>query len=165
MLARAMDLVVVGLSRSRDKATRLKDLGAHFAFEIGDPNLRKTVAAALAPARVDLVVDSVGGPLFNTLVGLLGYGGRISVVGRSGGVVPEFNTATLLFRRNRIGGIAVADWQAAEARRIWDEIVRILQRSGQRPLVDRVFGFDDVPAAFARLREGPFGKVLVKVAA
>ena len=39
-----------------------------------------------------------------------------------------------------------------------------LQRDGRRPVVDRVFDFEDVKAAFARLAEGPMGKVLVRVA-
>jgi hypothetical protein len=30
--------------------------------------------------------------------------------GRSSGPVLEFNTATLFFRRNRIGGVAVGDY-------------------------------------------------------
>jgi NADPH:quinone reductase-like Zn-dependent oxidoreductase len=38
-----------------------------------------------------------------------------------------------------------------------------LKASGQRPIVDRVFAFEDVAAAFTRLHDGPFGKVLVKV--
>jgi NADPH2:quinone reductase len=164
MLAKSMDLVVIGLSRSREKAVRLKELGADFAFEVGDPNLRKSVASAIAPNRVDLVVDSVGGPLFNTLVPLLGYGGRISVVGRSAGTVPDFNTATLLFRRNRLGGVAVADVTPAEARATWGRIVEALTATDRRPVVDRVFAFEDVQAAFARLREGPMGKVVVRVA-
>jgi NADPH2:quinone reductase len=163
MLGTAMDLVVVGLSRSSDKAARLKEIGADFAFTVGATELRKTITTALAPRKVDLVVDSVGGPMFNTLVSLLGHGGRVSVVGRSGGVVPDFNTATLLFRRIRMGGVAVADCKAGEARAIWDEIVAALKASGQRPIVDRVFAFEDVAAAFTRLHDGPFGKVLVKV--
>jgi NADPH2:quinone reductase len=164
MLARSMNLVVVALSRSREKAARLQELGADFAFDVGDPNLRKNIGAALAPNKVDLVVDSVGGPLFNMLVSVLGYGGRISVVGRSAGTVPEFNTATLLFRRNRIGGVAVADVAPGEARATWQRIVDALAASGQRPVVDHVFDFEDVPAAFARLHQGPMGKVVVRVA-
>jgi len=31
-------------------------------------------------------------------------------------------------------------------------------------VVDSVFAFDDAKAAFARLNEGPMGKVLVKIA-
>ena len=65
---------------------------------------------------MDIVVDSVGGALFNEVIAMLGYAGRISVVGRSGGTVPELNTAYLFFRRNRIGGVAVADYSAEAAR-------------------------------------------------
>ncbi len=35
---------------------------------------------------------------------------------------------------------------------------------GQKPVVDHVFAFEDVKQAFARLAEGPMGKVLVRVA-
>jgi NADPH2:quinone reductase len=163
MLAKAMDLVVVGLSRTAGKATRVRELGADFAFPTDDAELRTSIAAAIHPMKVDLVVDSVGGPLFPTLISLLAPGGRVSIVGRSGGVVPQFNTATLLFRRARLGGVAVADYAGTEARAIWDRIVDLLGASGRRPVVDRVFPFEDVPAAFARLQEGPCGKVLVRI--
>jgi NADPH2:quinone reductase len=159
-----MGLTVVGLSRSEQKAVQLKQLGADLVFDPSEKNLRKLVLAALAPKRIDIVVDMVGGPLFNELIAMLGYAGRISVVGRSGGAVPEFNTATLFFRRNRIGGVSVADYSAPQARAAWDEIVSRLDAQGKRPVVDGVYAFADVKAAFARLNQGPMGKVLVKVA-
>ena len=78
--------------------------------------------------------------------------------------MPEFNTANLFFRSNRIGGVAVADYSAAEAKTVWNQIVARLDALGKRPVVDSVFPFADVKAAFARLSQGPMGKVLVKVA-
>jgi NADPH:quinone reductase len=36
--------------------------------------------------------------------------------------------------------------------------------AGQKPVIDKVFPFEDVKLAFARLAEGPMGKVLVHVA-
>ncbi len=164
LLGKSMGLTVVGLSRSAQKAEQLKQLGADFVFDPAAGGLRKQVLAAIAPRRVDLVVDNVGGALFNEVVAMLGYAGRISVVGRSGGAVPEFNTANLFFRRNRIGGVAVADYSAAEAKTVWNQIVTRLDALGKRPVVDSVFPFADVKAAFARLSQGPMGKVLVKVA-
>jgi len=113
--------------------------------------------------KVDLVIDSLGGALFNQLVSMLGYGGRISVVGRSAGVVPDFNTATLLFRRIRIGGIAASDYTPEAAQAVWTEIVGRLAAIKKRPVVDSIFSFDDVKAAFARLHEGPMGKVIVRI--
>lgn len=163
LLGKSMGLTVVALSRSASKREKLRHLGADFAFDPASPDLRKSVLDALRPRKVDLVVDNVAGPLFNQIIPVLGYGGRISAVGRSGGVVPEFNTATLFFRRVRIGGVATGDYSHATAQTLWKEIVARLAAAGHRPVIDRVFPFEEVPAAFARLAEGPMGKVLVRV--
>jgi len=163
LLGKSMGLTVVALSRSASKREKLRHLGADFAFDPANPDLRKSVLDALRPRKVDLVVDNVAGPLFNQIIPVLGYGGRISAVGRSGGVVPEFNTATLFFRRVRIGGVATGDYSHATAQTLWKEIVARLAAAGRRPVIDRVFPFEEVPAAFARLAEGPMGKVLVRV--
>lgn len=162
-LAKTMGLTVVALSRSAKKGEQLKQLGADFVFDPTEKALRKQVLSAISPKRVDLVVDTVAGPLFNEVIAMLGYGGRISVVGRSGGAVPEFNTATLFFRRNRIGGVSVGDYGAAQGQAVWKQIVSHLNAQVRRPLVDSVFPFADIKAAFARLGEGPMGKVLVKI--
>lgn len=163
LLGKSMGLVVATLSRSAAKGAKLKELGADLVFNPADRNWRKALLAAIAPKKVDLVIDSVAGPQFNELIATLGIGGRISVVGRSGGVVPEFNTATLFFRRNRIGGVAVADYTPEAAQAAWKEIVRRLEAIARRPVIDTIFPFADVKPAFARLAEGPMGKVLVRV--
>jgi NADPH2:quinone reductase len=164
LLGKSMDLTMVALSRSAEKGAKLKELGANFVFDPVDPNLRKGVLAAIAPKKIDLAVDNVAGALFNEVVAMLGQGGRISVVGRSAGPVPEFNTGTLFFRRNRIGGVAVSAYTPDAAQAAWKEIVGRLNATGKRPVVDGVFPFEDVKAAFARLAQGPMGKVLVRVA-
>lgn len=58
----------------------------------------------------------------------------------------------------------MGDYTPEAAQDVWKEIVARLQRDGSRPVVDRVFDFEDVKSAFARLSEGPMGKVLVRVA-
>ena len=162
LLGRSMALTVVALSRSAEKRATLMRLGADFVFDPGDGNLRKAVLASINPKKVDMAVDNVGGALFNQVVAMLGYGGRISVVGRSGGPVPEFNTATLFFRRNRIGGVSVGDYTAQAAHMAWKQIVGRLNAMGRRPVIDTILPFEGVPRAFARLAQGPMGKVLVR---
>jgi NADPH:quinone reductase len=164
LLGKSMQLTVVALSRSAEKGAKLKGLGADFVFDPADPGLRKTVLTALSPKRVDIAVDNIGGALFNEVVAMLGYAGRISVVGRSAGPVPEFNTASLFFRRNRIGGVAVSDFTRVAAQAAWKDIVGRLDAMGKRPVIDRVFPFEEVKQAFARLAQGPLGKVVVRVA-
>lgn len=164
LLGKSMDLIVVALSREAEKRAKLKTLGADFAFDPEDRNLVKSVSSAISPKKVNLAVDCVGGRLLPEIIAVLGYGGRISLVGRSGGTVPEFNTATLLFRRIRMGGISVGDYKAPAAQAAWKEIVDRLEIIGRRPLVDSIVSFDEAKQGFARLVQGPMGKVVVRVA-
>jgi NADPH2:quinone reductase len=162
-LAKALGHRVVALSRSEEKRARLAEMGADITLDPSAPELGKRVKSALAGDRVDLVVDQVGGSDFNEILGTMGMNGRISVVGRLAGPVPSFNTASLFFRRIHVRGVGVYTYTADEAREAWGQIVGTLGRTGARPLVDRVFGFEELPAAFARLQAGPTGKVCLRV--
>jgi NADPH:quinone reductase len=163
LLGKSMNLTVVGLSRDANKRAKLKALGADHVFDPADKDLRQSISAVISPRKVDLAIDCVGGKLLPQVIALLDYGGKISVVGRSGGTVPEFNTATLLFRRIRMGGVSVDDYTAQAAHAAWKEIVDRLDAIGQRPLVDSIVPFEEVKKGFARLAQGPMGKVVVRV--
>jgi NADPH2:quinone reductase len=161
-LAAAMGCTVVAQSRSAEKAEALQKLGAKITVDPGDREWRQKTKAALAPRKVDLAVDSIGGALLPEVIETLGDQGRVSLVGRLAGPVPSFNTATLFFRRIRIGGVAVGACTAAESQARWKEVLALLHRAGARPVVDKIFPFEQVPQAFERLARGPLGKVLIK---
>jgi len=162
-LAKALGCHVVALSRSAEKSERLRQLGAADTFNPDDGDWPKRLKAALGTRRVDLAVDNIGGKLFPQMIETLGERGRVSVVGRLAGPVPEFNTATLFFRRLRIGGVAVGAYTKAEGHAAWREVVKLLRSINAKPLVDRVFPFEELRQAFDRLASGPMGKVLLAV--
>jgi NADPH2:quinone reductase len=162
-LASALGCTVVGLSRSAEKSRQLQQLGAAATFNPEDDQWPQALKTRFAPRRVDLAIDNVGGKLLPEVIDTLGEGGRVSLVGRLAGPVPSFNTASLFFRRLRMGGVAVGSYTNAESRAAWQEVVRLLARTGARPLVDSVLEFDQLPKAFERLAKGPMGKVLLKV--
>jgi NADPH2:quinone reductase len=162
-LAKALGRRVIGLSRSAEKAAIVRTQGAELTFDPNDKLWSKNLRAAIAPAKVDLVVDNIGGTLFPEMIDCLAMHGRVSCVGRLGGPVPNFNPSTLFFRRLRIGGVAVATYSDTQMQTLWPQIVGALDGINARPLIDQVFGFDHLPAAFARLQEGPMGKVLIAI--
>jgi len=162
-LAAAMGHTVVALSRSEEKQRRLKELGATFAFNPEDPQWRTDLKAALNPRGVNLAVDNIGGKLFPEIIDVMGELGRISLVGELGGPVPNFNTGSLFSRRLRIGAMALGYYTPEESHAAWQELLGLMTRSGARPLVDRVFPFEQLPQAFERLAAGPMGKVLIRV--
>jgi NADPH2:quinone reductase len=162
-LAAALGHKVLALSRRPEKSRRLEQLGATATFNPEDPKWREAVKSLLGMRRVDLAIDNIGGKLLPEVIDTLGEQGRVSVVGRLAGPVPSFNTATLFFRRLRLGGVAVGAWANAESRAAWQQVVALLARAGARPQVDKVFPFDQLPQAFERLARGPMGKVLLAV--
>ncbi|HEY2382293.1 MAG TPA: zinc-binding alcohol dehydrogenase family protein [Terriglobia bacterium] len=157
----AMGHTVIGLSRGVEKRATLESMGMQLALDPADAQWRKKLADFLGKRKVDLAVDSVGGTLFQQLVATLGDHGRISVVGRLAGEVPQFNTASLFFRRLRIGGVAVGAYTNEESRHAWTACVDLLNKTEARPLVDEIFPFEKLPAAFEKLAKGPMGKVLI----
>jgi NADPH2:quinone reductase len=162
-LAHAMGHTVIGLSRSAEKAATLRTLGADHTFNPEDKGWRKAVKELLGQKRVDLAIDNIGGPLFNEVLETLGVNGRVSCIGRLAGPVPEFNTASLFFRRLQVRGVAIAAYSHEESINAWQNVLKTLDRKGARPVIDHVFAFSEVPAAFERLHAGPMGKVLVRI--
>jgi NADPH2:quinone reductase len=162
-LARAMGHMVLAMSRDAGKAEKLRQQGAHLVVDPKDPRWPKQVRDFLKGGRVGLAVDSIGGELFSPLIETLGPQGRVSCVGRLAGPVPSFNTASLFFKRLRIGGVYVGAYQAPEARMAWEAVLKLLRESGAAPLVDSVWDFERLPEAFARLAAGPMGKVVLKI--
>jgi NADPH:quinone reductase len=160
-LAAAMGYKVLALSRSLEKSRRLEQLGAAATFNPEDPKWSLALKDNLEPHRVDLAIDSIGGKLLPHVINTLSDLGRVSLVGRLAGPVPSFNTASLFFRRIRLGGVAVGAWTNAESRAAWQEVLSLLARAGARPQVDQVFPFEQLPQAFERLAQGPMGKVLL----
>jgi NADPH:quinone reductase len=162
-LAKALGHTVVALSRDSAKRENLHHLGADHVIDPTDPqwpaNLKKTLGAA----RVDLAIDNIGGSMLPQVIETMGHCGKISVVGRLAGVVPNFNTGTLFFRRLRIGGVAISTNSASESQAAWHAMLDLLARTGAKPVIDSVHSFASLPTAFDRLAAGPMGKVLIEI--
>jgi NADPH2:quinone reductase len=162
-LARALGYTAFGFSRSAEKGARLLELGASAVYNPEEGAWDKDLKRVISPERVDLIIDNIGGRLLPQTIALLGDEGKVSLVGRLAGPVPEFNTATLFFRRIRMGGVAVGAYTREEAKSAWNRVVTLLAATGARPVVDHIFPFSELPKAFERLASGPLGKVLVKI--
>jgi NADPH2:quinone reductase len=164
-LAAAMGHTVIGLSRDPGKREKVKSLGAPAVLDPQDKSWRRQVKDLLGGRGVDLAIDNIGGTLLPEVIETLAYAGRVSVVGRLAGPVPQFNTASLFFRRIKLGGVAVGTYKNNEARAAWAQILELMARARAKPLVDSVFPFEELPAAFERLARGPMGKVLLRIGA
>ena len=113
---------------------------------------------------MDVVVETVGGPLLTQAFHLLGLYGRVSSLGVLAGVEATVPIPSFMFKRASLHGILVSDDSPAEAQAAWSQIVGVLNRTGRRPVVDRCFPFAETRQAFDHLRGDVFGKIVVEIA-
>src|SRR5687767_3973984 len=145
-LARAGGLKVFATSRDEAKRTRALEIGAHEVFESG----------ARLPAKVDAVMETVGRATWSHSIRSLRPGGKIVISGTTSG--PDVGDAGLthvFFKQLSIIGSTMG------TRGELDALVRFLDSTGARPLVDRTLPMDQARDGFAAMAEGDvFGKIV-----
>jgi NADPH:quinone reductase-like Zn-dependent oxidoreductase len=156
-LARLMGARVIVTSSSDQKLARAKELGAaHGVNYKAVPEWEKAVVE-LTGEGVDHVVE-VGGPgtLAQSLRAIK-VGGRITLIGVLSGAA-EINPMLIFSRRANVQGISVGSTQMFAA------LNRAIAVGGLKPVIDKVFAFDDAPAAYRHLQSARhFGKVVIRV--
>lgn len=153
--AKYLGATVIGVSRSDEKLARLKTLGldvavcTHGARGAGfaDEALRATGGRG-----VDIAVNLVGGSAFADCQRALADFGRQVVVGYvDGQMKAEIDLEALHGKRLHVMGISntpLTPAQRARAtRRFMDTLYPAFVNGTLKPVIDRVFAFDDAPQA------------------
>ncbi|MDQ3103378.1 MAG: NADPH:quinone oxidoreductase family protein [Actinomycetota bacterium] len=127
----------------------------------------KDEAKELSGGGVDVVLDPVGGDRFTDSLRSLAEGGRLVVVGFTGGSIPEVKVNRLLLNNVEVIG---AGWGAYVMgkpevnREIGAEIAELIDSGDVRPIVGAGFPLSDAAAALKLIDErGATGKVVLDV--
>jgi NADPH2:quinone reductase len=163
VLAKALGARVVAMSRSAEKQDRLRELGADVVIDTNPETFEEAVKEGLDGGRVNLVVENLGGPWLQHCVNVCDTNARIMVIGLLAGLKSEVILGLLIFKCLRIQGMNVGAYTPDQSQKAWAGIVQALAENGQRPLIDTIFPFEEVQEAFAKLGQGPFGKVGVRI--
>jgi NADPH:quinone reductase-like Zn-dependent oxidoreductase len=158
-IARSAGASVIATSSSEQKLERLRSLGAaHVINYKTNPEWGREVVDATDGRGVDHVVE-VGGP--GTLaqsIRAVRVGGHISLIGVLTGRSGEVPTAALMFKQARLVGIGVGNHRHQE------EMVRAMEITGIRPVIDRVFPLHEIAQAFRHEASGQhFGKICLEI--
>lgn len=152
---------VIVTTSSDQKAEQLRKLGVR-TDNIIDRSITPDWPAAvmdLTDGRgADNIVEVVGGENIRKSLDAVRQGGRIALIGFMESYDMSMSILPILGKRVTIEGISVGP------RRAMEDMIRAIDRHKIKPVIDRVYNFDDVPAAFQHLNSGPFGKVVIKVA-
>ena len=169
-LARAMNAVPYGTSRTADKLDRARKLGMQDGVQL-DASL-----AALAPAverwtakrGVDVVLDCVGGPYVTASIRALAPHGRLIMISQSAGPTAELDLRAIMPKRLTLRGTTLRmrplEEKIMATRAFAQEVVPLFACGVLRTIIDSEFPLDQVQAAHGRLESNEtFGKVVLKL--
>ncbi|MBV8030751.1 MAG: zinc-binding dehydrogenase [Betaproteobacteria bacterium] len=168
---KAMGAKVIGTSGSSQKIEKLYPLGLDVAIETRKPDFSKTVLEKTDGKGANLAINTVGGSVFAELVRSLGFEGRLAIVGYVDKVLKgEFDLDAVHSKRLRIFGVSNklrnADQRAGTVKGFTEDFVPLFASGRIRPLIDRVFGFEEMQEAKTYMEtDRHVGKIVVRMPA
>jgi NADPH:quinone reductase-like Zn-dependent oxidoreductase len=158
-LARAAGARVIATSSSDDKGARAGALGASDVVNYRrTPEWEQEVRRLTSGRGVDCVVEIGGAGTLARSMGSLARSGKIALIGFLAGRDGDTNPTPLMMTGGSLHGIFVGD------RAMFEEMNRALIVNRTKPVVDRVFPFDEAPAAYLYQASRAFvGKIVIAV--
>ena len=149
---------VIATSGSDAKIERLRAMGADETINYKTtPEWDKRVRELTGGAGVDHVVEVGGAGTLPLSIRAVRRAGHIALIGVLSGA-GEIDPRLILLKAIRVQGILVG------SREMFEEMNRAIGLSGLRPVVGRVFGFEEAADALRYLESGAhFGKVCIRI--
>lgn len=153
--AKMMGVRVIATSSSDKKLDQLIQLGASDGINYQNtPKWDEKVWEITEKRGVDRVVEVGGAHTLNKSLRALSYGGHISLIGVLAGFSADISTVTILQKGIHIQGIYVG------SREMFEDMNQAISLHQMRPIVDRVFSFNQAPEALAYMESRVhFGKI------
>jgi NADPH:quinone reductase-like Zn-dependent oxidoreductase len=156
--AHAAGLRTLITSSSDEKLARAKAMGAnHLANYRQEPEWAKAVRAATGGVGADLIVEVGGGGTIEQSMRAIRIGGHVAIVGVVAGLGGGFNTVSLIGNSAKLQGLSVG------SRDMFEAMCRFIELHRIQPVVDKLFPWTEVKAAFTAMQGGEhFGKIVLE---
>ena len=168
-IAKALGATVLASVDTDEKAALARAAGADHVVRTDHPDLRESfraqVFAAIGNGGVDLIVDMVGGDVFDASLRAIAWSGRVVTVGFASGRVPEVKAGLLLVKNVSLIGLQFSDYRdraPAKVRAAQEELFRLYEEGRLKPHVMKAFPLAEFRQALAAVAEArALSKVVV----
>jgi NADPH:quinone reductase-like Zn-dependent oxidoreductase len=145
-------------SSSDEKLARTAAMGADHRVNYRQiPEWSGPVREATGGVGADLIIEVGGGGTIEQSLRAIKIGGHIAIVGVVGGFGSGVNPAVLIGNSAKLQGLSVG------SRDMFEAMCRFIELKRIEPVVDKVFPWTEVQAAFKAMQGGEhFGKIVLE---
>jgi NADPH2:quinone reductase len=172
-VAKALGATVIASVSSDEKAAVAERNGADHVVRTDVPDLRDTfrdqVFDAVGKRGVDLIIDPVGGDVFEASLRAIAWCGRLVVVGFAAGRIPEIKAGYLLVKNIALIGLQFSDYRdraPEKVRAVQQDLFRMFVAGKIKPHVMAEYPIGDHQNALSMVRDRKVaGKVVLTMGA
>ncbi len=156
--AKLLGAHVTVISSSNERLERVKQLGADAAINYRTtPEWAKATRDITGGRGYDLILELGGEKTLPQSLRCIRPGGTVAMIGILSGSAMATSLGLIITRQVRLQGVTVGHRDGFEA------MLRAIDQHQLKPVVDRVFAFEELKEAMAYLQSGvQFGKVCLK---
>jgi NADPH2:quinone reductase len=164
-VAKGLGARTIAVVSSDEKEAVAREAGADHVVRSGGD--WKAEATEISGGGVDIVIDPVGGDRFTDSLRSLSEGGRVVVVGFTGGSIPEVKVNRLLLKNTEVIGAGWGGYvlsKPAVTAEIGEAIATLVASGAVRPVIGARFPLERAADALTLLDErGAAGKVVLEL--
>lgn len=166
-IGKAMGARVIAAASSAEKLEVARQAGADELINYQDEDIRERLKTLTKGQGVDVVIDPVGGDLFETVFRSIAWNGRMLVIGFASGTIPSLPANLPLLKGAAVIGVF---WGSFAQRQPQDNVANFQQlfawfaEGKLKPLVSQTFALEDAAQAINTLAaRKAVGKLVIKV--
>ncbi len=168
-LAKALGAIVVAAVSSEEKAQLARASGADHVVrtDVADlrESFRKQVFDAVGKHGIDLVLENVGGDVFDASLRVMAWCGRLVIIGFAGGRIPEVKAGYLLVKNISLIGLQSSDYRERTpevVRQAYEHLFELYEQGKIKPQVMAAYPLKDYLQALNTVKDRKvLGKVVI----
>ncbi|MDX1958379.1 MAG: NADPH:quinone oxidoreductase family protein [Leptospiraceae bacterium] len=164
-IGKAIGAKVYATAGSEEKRQIATNAGADIVLDYNEANWSKKIRKELG--GVDVVIDPVGGDIFDKSVLCTNFEGRIVVVGFTSGRIAEVATNMLLLNNISVQGLFWNLYQKNHPERIFkavDQLNSWYEEGKLKPIIYKTYTLEDAPKAIRDVTgRKSYGKAILKI--
>jgi NADPH2:quinone reductase len=159
-LAKALGARVLAGIATPDKTDLASLAGADEVIELWRPDLRDSLRAQVRDATggrgADIILDPVGGEVFDAALRALAWRGRMVVIGFAGGQIPMVKANYLLVKNIEVSGLQVSDYKSKapdDPARCFAELFALYEAGRLAPFVMATYPLEHFAEGLRQVRD------------